>query len=726
MEPDLTNFQAVRGIFLQNKRITAVALVTACVGVALALFIDPALFIPARFEPHIRERLLRYYFGFSDFLIVAPALFLMWRFSSERLREGLNCAFANRFFPPLVLVASVLLLHSLDVYEWYQLSLFLFYVFLLAFLYPFIRIFQRSGTDIEYAAGFLSAVCFFFVAGAYAASIGMTVRWLPAIFLIFYAVAFAFSLKGETTTASLKRRNKLLIYPIALVVFFSALSCIYYGYMVAPPDADITSQAQLATWYKMGFSANAVTPYSNSVVVGINYPAGLYSLTAVLSSVLDVDINFILLWLWLASILCLALSIYLLVYEIFKKRFWAFCSVLIFGGSEIYDLFNGGQVQELYSTAFGCLLLREIFIGFKDRKSIFLGGMYFAGMMLTQTEVAYPFSIAVLALLFVVERGAPLRNFILAGFFTLFLVLPWVLGLAGGWRDAPTMEFSWVYSLFSNTFWGTKTWAYAGMVGIGMAWAIFHLRRRMIPLFILLGASIFLSQYHHLYALLKVKGYTIYQKDNLPFGAMAVYSDQYLSFITQWDIVWVCFIISLGVFSAFVAPATFRVLSFLPITRHKRKILMLGMFVVLAFYFRVVVTPFSSLIHPADYRALKWLKEHHPANDTLVYSESLGVPGTNASMAYWWVGAISEKPNNGARITSHEVRVIKGELAVPQLPSSGNIADPARQGNIGYIFISSRHPDIIARLDSYKAAGFKLIYDHEGALIFKTGMVSGR
>ncbi len=708
--------------------ITAGLFLLVAFGLALQYLVDPYPFIVPNIGPHIKERAVRYYFGYSAFLVVCPILLLLWNYHRSRIWivKTITQLLANPITPPVTVLTTALLLRPMDTYELWVPSLLLFCVFLAGLSFPLIVIIRRKNTDIENIQAAISVICLLFVTDAFLVSLGIVANSLLAIQVLAYlaAVAYSFSLKASTNTGT--SGKKLLAYPAALVIFFSALSFIYYAYMVAPPDADVTSQAQLAVWYKMGFPFDSVRPYHNSVLVGINYPPGLYSTTAIFSLLLNADINFVLLWLWLLSIIYLALAIYVLSYEIIKRRFFAFCAVLIFGGSEIYDLYNGGQVQELFSLSFGCLLLREILRGFGDSKSIFFAGLYFAGMVLTQPEAAYPFSITVLILLLVIKKGVPLRNFILSGFFALFLILPWVLSLKGLNESQGTVNFTFVYSLLSSSFWKTKTWTYALLVGSGIIWAVSHFKKRFLPLFILLFSSILLSQYHHLYGLFNVEGYSI-NNISVSSGAFPgikyTYTDPYLR-IGQWGIIWICFVISLGIFATFVFPATNNVFSVLSLSRRKRKVLLLTVACLLALYFRFSVAPFTSLIHPADYRALKWLQKHYPdyktnTNNPLIYNYAKPVPGSYAHLAYLWVGPVTGKLSSSTRISNHEVHLIEGPSIHFQTLKDDELTEISQNHNIGYVFVSQfHHKDMSPLLSAINAIGWERIYNQEGAMIF--------
>lgn len=710
-------------------------------------------FLPRPLRAHELERLSRYLSSGGALCIGVPVV-LWLGLLAQRQQEFLSLIVARaarwRWTSATIIgVIATFWLRGADHYEWYLLS-FMCFVFRFGFVCMLTgglcrarRYSTRLGNaDIQTISTMLLGACLIFVAAGVSTALGLRIvtiaYWLllPSITLILvYRICGEIAARHPNVHSEFSRRIGLWRYPLLLVAINGIYTYVLYAFMLAPPDVDICSQAQLAAWMKSGASSSAVQPYAGDTSLSIKYPPALYSVTAIASQLLNGEINFMLLWLWAISLQVLILAVYVLLVALVKHRWIACCASLLFGGSESLHLFNGGQVQELYAIAFAALLFRLTLGKCLSLRNAILAGMLLAGAMLSQTEVAFPLLIALPLywLLLALRAGfrgrrtvlTELGHYTIMGITTLTLTAPW-LGRLWEYDLSPGLApFHWTYSLISGVFWGTKGVLYGIVVGIGLGAAAFFSNHRSKILLLLISA-ILLSQYHYIYAAFNVPGYSVRDISGSVFGAKQAFTDPYFPFISQWGVIWLDFIVILGVISSYSVVAAHRLFVHLRFSKQRTRAVLLVACLIGATTFRLGVRPFSSVIHLYDYQALRWLKSNSEARGTMVWNPTFDVPGTNAMYGSWWAGAVGERRVTFARITEHEVAIQRGQLEMTMTPTLLNMSQERIDAlfaprRITHVFVSSRHDKNVDEwVYNLIERGYRLLHENKGAMILET------
>lgn len=532
---------------------------------------------------------------------------------------------------------------------------------------------------------------------------------LGVLVLVSLVPKFGSSRRRPLSAADLRELPWILLPVVINLAWALAL----FGFELAPPDADITSQAQIAAWLKAGDGLREVVPYSDQTWLVIKYPPAFATAAAASSIIFNADLNFTLLWLWVQGLVLLSLSAYALTKFVFGSSYVAAAGTLAFMGPEILRLVGWGQAQELLALSAVVLLLRILLAEDRSYGWAVVAGLLVSAAFLLQPQVVLPF--LVYLVLWTVLQGArlitrPRTNtgrdaafHVVVGGLAAVLVLPWLVAIAGTNPGAALGDrYHWVYSLTSSAFWGTKGTFYAVVVTIG-AIVFLVMGRRSMRVGLLLASAVLLSQYHWLMDLFDAPGYSRQTAGwRTGHGITTIYSDPWLPFLSQQGVIILGFGAIFGLIAAYAIYGLDRFLHDRGIGSQRAVAVVVSFSLLLTISYRAEIRPAASLLNAFDLQALRWIRQNTSHDHTFVLNPPGDIPGTNARLAAWWVGAVSERKTAFSRIRVHEVSVSGGEL-LPTAPglktAKAAAAKTVSRPCITHVFVPARR--VAAEYDAW-------------------------
>ncbi len=611
-----------------------------------------------------------------------------------------------------------------------------------------------EGIIISFIIGFLVNVGIwaFFIALGIRLTVGFCIAYLLIQYIFTYILALYLS--GEEAKTDCDDLRPGYYYLLVALFLSLTLSWGFYLFLTATPDADITSQAQIAFWIKSGENYNAVRPYLDSTVLSLRYPPGASGQIAVFSMITGLPINIVSLFLWLLSYPMYTTLLFILCRALTGNAVIAFISVILSLNSTSLGHVghNGGQYQEMLTTI---ALLAAFYILFQSRNATTKGpvlcGLLVGASALTQPGIAFPYVAAVMAypIIHSMVKGQIEKD---AYYITIkiivisfVIVLPWVIfeiaeivlsvinpsGIMAGKGLVTEPQFGFlspIYAPFGQFL--LYLLSFIGLMGI-------FIKRRFNKDNIFLISWVFTSVLSGIF----LNGQSVY------FGAFGLMALKLI--FASLSLLWIkeLFEDNVDKLKQYFSKS----FEFLENVLGRLSGSGKGKYaasVIVVFAWLIIFMPelmfhrFGALLTPTDYRALTWIKKNTPPINTLILNEmSENSPDWKSHkrpIHHWWASAVSERKSLNFRIGSHQARsfvtafpdgggigitetnYLDVNKAYSNIEMDGSVELLQTRG-ITHVFLSNRETqDIKEKWNSFAIANkyVEKVYDSGGAYVF--------